>query len=281
MQRVPSVVSIDATQDMMLDIAGSAAERWSYMPNIAMDGRVFRAAAAIVSTSRWAASCLHRRYPDCTTPVYVMPTPVRVQFLDERWIEERYDRAAAPGYMPRVLFVGGAFVRKGGPDLLAAWRDAELYRVAKLDLVTDWPVAPPAMPGVRVLRGVESYSSDWSELWRAADIFVLPTHHEAFATAFQEAGAAGLPRIATNIYAIPETIADGDDGLLVRPGDRRALAVALKRLIESRDLRFTFGSRARRRVTHVSSPSHYVSQLKDIMLSVAKRSANFRLDTPA
>jgi hypothetical protein len=116
-----------------------------------------------VSTWEWAAACVRYRYPDCETPIHVMPTPVRLQFFDERWIEERFTRTSA-GWKPRILFVGGDFVRKGGDELLAAWTSGELHRVATLDLVTDWPLDVSHMPGVRLIRDVESYSSEWTEL---------------------------------------------------------------------------------------------------------------------
>jgi glycosyltransferase involved in cell wall biosynthesis len=269
MQRVPSIVSIDATQDVMLDAAETAFERWSYAPNAAIDGRIFRHAAAIISTSEWTADRLHRRYPDCTTPVHVMPPPVRTQFFNERWIAERFRRASAPAYRPRVLFVGGDFRRKGGDDLVEAWRADELYRLADLDLVSDWPSIDPGLPGVRVIRGVASYSSEWSDLWRVADIFVLPTRHEAFGTVFQEAGAAGLPRIGTRIMAVPETIVDGRSGLLVDPHDRRALTQALRQLIESPDLRRELGCAGRERVLQRASAERYSYKLREVIRSLA------------
>ena len=117
------------------------------------EGRWTRGVAR--STSEWAAACVRRRYPDCETPIHVMPMPVRMQFFDERWIDERFTRTTA-GWKPRVLFVGGDFVRKGGDELLAAWTSGELHRVATLDLVTDWPLDVSHMPGVRVIRDVAS-----------------------------------------------------------------------------------------------------------------------------
>ena len=272
LRRVPSIVSIDTTQDILFDNPKpSRLERLTYQPNVAIDGRIFDAAAAIVSTSRWAADNLRRRYRGCRTPVYVMPAPVRLQFFDEHWIDRRF-ASADPGYLPRVLFVGGDFVRKGGLVLLDAWRQGELHKVARLDLVTDWPLPPEnlsGMPGVRVVNGVASYSAEWSDLWKLADIFVMPTLNEAYGTVFQEAAAAGLPRIGTNINAIPEMIADGESGLLVPPSDPAALVRALRRLIESPGLRRDFGRTARAHAIRHSSPDGYRERLKDIIFSVA------------
>jgi len=226
MREIPGIVSIDSTQDIVIDGA-SPIDRWTYQANVRRDGEVFAAARAIVSTSQWAADCLRRRYPECDTPLHVMPSPVRLPFFRGDLADDRFGRATSD-YVPRVLFVGGDFDRKGGFDLLAAWRDAALHRIASLDIVTDSALARSDLPGVRILRGVHAYSPAWADLWKAADIFVLPTRSEAFANAFLEAAAAGLPRIGTAINAVPETIVDGETGILVPPADRASLARAIE-----------------------------------------------------
>jgi len=272
MARVPSIVSIDSTQDIVIDAAPSPLERYTYRPNSVMDGRVFRMAKAIVSTSHWAADLLRRRYPDCGTPVHVMPTPVRLNHFDPRWIEQRAARAAEPGYLPRVVFMGGDFVRKGGTDLLRAWEVGRLHEIATLDLVTNWPMAWPLPKGIRVIRSLSAYSPEWAEIWRGADLFVLPSRQDAFATVFQEAAAAGLPRVGTRIGAIPETIHDEKDGLLVTATDSSELAAALTRLITSPRMREEFGRAGRRRAEELG-PTRYVDALHSIVQSVARPAA--------
>jgi glycosyltransferase involved in cell wall biosynthesis len=270
MRRVPSIVSIDATQDAVIEHAASSVERWTYRPNAAIDGAVLRSAFAVVSTSDWAAGCLRRRYPDCDTPIHVMPPPVRLRFFDESWIDERRARAAS-GEKPRVLFIGGDFGRKGGHDLLAAWTERELHRVAALDLVTDWPVNVSRASGVRVIRGVESYSAAWSEIWRRADIFAMPTRSEAFGQVFSEAAAAGLPVVATAVNAIPEQVAHGETGLVVPPGDRRALGEALSTLIGSADLRRRLGRAGRAHARQVCDPDEYRRKVRSLIQAAALR----------
>jgi glycosyltransferase involved in cell wall biosynthesis len=270
MRRVPSVVSIDCTQDIVIDAAQSPIERWSYRPNVRAEARIFGAAAAVISTSQWAADCVRRRYTCCAVPIHVMPTPVRVQFFADGWLDERRRRAAA-GARPRVLFVGGDFARKGGFDLLAAWRAGRFDRVADLEMVTDDPDAPADVAGVRVIRGVASYSSEWSDLWRRADVFAMPTRQEAFGLVFQEAAAAGLPRIGTRAFAVPEMIADGTSGLLVPPGDRPALVHALRTLLTSPELRNKMGHAAREQVLRDAHPDEYRRRLTWILQDAAAR----------
>jgi glycosyltransferase involved in cell wall biosynthesis len=80
--------------------------------------------------------------------------------------------------------------------------------------------------------------------YRAADLFVLPSHHEGYGMAFAEAMAHGLPVIASSAGAIPETV-PREAGLLVPAGDVSALARALRRVIAEPALavRLAAGSR--------------------------------------
>ena len=271
MRRIPSVVSIDCTQDIVVDAAASPIERWTYRPNIRAEARIFEAAAAVIATSRWAADCVRRRYPLSRAPIHVMPTPVRQQFFSESWIDERRARAAA-GARPRVLFVGGDFARKGGLDLLAAWRAGELSRSADLEIVSDDSAArEETCGGIRVFRGVGSYSSAWSEAWRRADVFAMPTHQDAFGLVFQEAAAAGLARSGTRVNAVPELISDGASGLLVAPGDRHGLIRALRALLESSDLRHRLGLAGREQVMRAAHPDDYRRRLSGIIRESARQ----------
>jgi starch synthase len=259
MRRTASIVSIDCTQGYLMGKAASRAEARSYLPNARRDGQIFRAAKLIISTSRWAAGCLREEYPDCATDIEVMPNPVLLDHFPARWAAERH--ACAPDHRPRVLFMGGDFARKGGHDLVDAWRAGGLGARARLDLVTHLPVAGAAADGIHVHTGVTVHSEAWRRLWREADVFVLPTRDEAFGTVFQEAGAAGVPAVGTRINAIPEIVVDGRTGLLVAPGDRAALVGALDRLIGSADLRREMGMAARAHIERTADPDAYRARL--------------------
>jgi len=268
MRRIPSIVSIDCTQDCVLQSATSAAERASYVPNVRMDGAVFRRAAAIVATSRWAAAALAARYPSCTTPVHVLPNPVLLDHFDSAWVEERV--RARSGLKPRLLFVGGDFPRKGGFDLLEAWTSGDFHRVAMLDLMTNWKLPAVLPEGIRVWRHVAAYSPEWIVRWEQADIFVMPTHNEAFGLVYQEAAAAGLPVIGTSLNAVPEIVHDGKTGILVPSGDVRALAGAMHALIDSPELRARLGARGRDLIEATASPEMYMHKLTGLIEEAAR-----------
>jgi starch synthase len=243
MRRLPSIVSIDCTQTCALQSVHTQRERRSFAPDIRRDGAIFERAHAIVSTSDWTAADLKRMYPECGTPVHVLPNPVMLEMFDPAWIDERRARDRR---RPRCLFIGGDFPRKGGYLLLDAWQRGGFAARARLHVVTDWNIGVPLPEGVDVERGIIGQTARWAAVWRDADLFVMPTQNEAFGLVYQEAAAAGLPAIGSRLNAVPEIVADGTTGILIAPTSRDELISALDRLITSAELSERMGSAARR-----------------------------------
>jgi glycosyltransferase involved in cell wall biosynthesis len=64
------------------------------------------------------------------------------------------------------------------------------------------------------------------------DVFVLPSLSEGCPNTLLEAMAAGRPIVATKTGAIPEIIRDGENGLLVDPGDSDQIRDAVLYLLD-------------------------------------------------
>ncbi len=81
--------------------------------------------------------------------------------------------------------------------------------------------------------------SEKMHIMEKTDIFVLPTYYpfEGHPNVVVEAMAAGCPVISTPHAAIPETVIDGETGLLIPPKSPEKLAEAMIRLIHDSDLR--------------------------------------------
>jgi glycosyltransferase involved in cell wall biosynthesis len=90
--------------------------------------------------------------------------------------------------------------------------------------------------GDRVSLLVDVHHDRIPEYMADCDLFVLPSRAEGFPIVLVEAGAAGLPVVATNIGGIAEFITDGVTGLLVEPDDAPALANAMAQVLESEEL---------------------------------------------
>jgi len=160
-----------------------------------------------------------------------------------------------------LLSVGRAVPKKGYDDLLAAlallpaslhWRFVHIgggalagrlkHQAARLGLADriEWR---GARPQPEVLAA-----------YRAADLFALAAKvagdgdRDGLPNVLMEAQSQGLACVATDISGIPELIEAGASGLLVRPGDRAALAAALARLIADPVLRARLGAAGAARV---------------------------------
>src|SRR4051794_8870392 len=76
-----------------------------------------------------------------------------------------------------------------------------------------------------------------------------------------EAGAAGVPVVASTVGGIPELVEDGGTGLLVPPGDAAALAAAVTRLARDPGAARVMGRRAWERVRSRHDPDTHVEDL--------------------
>ena len=84
-------------------------------------------------------------------------------------------------------------------------------------------------------------------LYRAADVFVLPSLLEPYGTVWGEAMAAGLPVVGWRAGNLPHLAEHGREGLLADPGDVAALSAALASLAGNEELRRGMAAAAERR----------------------------------
>jgi glycosyltransferase involved in cell wall biosynthesis len=197
--------------------------------------RTFQRAALCVGWSAWAQRSFVADYgvPEANTRV----VPPGIDLGRWRLAPER-----APNPLPRLLFVGGHFARKGGRLLLDVFRE-RLRGRCELDLVTRDDVAEE--PGVRVHRGLNAGTPELLALYAGADVFVLPTRGDCFSIASIEAMATGLPVVVSAVGGIPEIVEEGKSGHLIAPDDATGLIAALEPLLGDAGRRAAFGRRGR------------------------------------
>jgi L-malate glycosyltransferase len=90
--------------------------------------------------------------------------------------------------------------------------------------------------------------SDVPGFLRSVDVAVLPSHSEGMSNAVLEGMAAGRPLVVTDVGANRTLVRDGVEGLVVPPGEERALVDALVRIAEDPALGRLMGAAARTRV---------------------------------
>lgn len=118
----------------------------------------------------------------------------------------------------RVLFVGTAFYEKGGVEAIEALRTVRRTHDVTLDLVSyvpeEWRRRVAAEPGLTLH---EPGGADLIQrLYGCSDVLLFPSHMDTFGYVTLEAMAHGLPVVAPDAMAMPETVQDGVSGLLFR-----------------------------------------------------------------
>jgi glycosyltransferase involved in cell wall biosynthesis len=91
--------------------------------------------------------------------------------------------------------------------------------------------------------------------------------------------AAGVSVVATRVGGTPEIVEDGENGLLVPPGDPEALAAAVSRLLQDKATAIRLRESARRRVFSRYSLEQAVAstqRLYDELLDRAREKRRFR-----
>lgn len=91
-------------------------------------------------------------------------------------------------------------------------------------------------------------STDVGPYYDRASVFALSSKAEGTPNVLLEAGAAGLPAVATAVGGVPDVVDDGRTGLLVPPHSAERMAEALCELLSSDEKREAMGDAARARI---------------------------------
>lgn len=104
-------------------------------------------------------------------------------------------------------------------------------------------------------------TKDYRDYLAMADLFVCSSFEESFPLIILEAMAFGLPIVATDVFGNKEMLSNEGEGLLVRAGDSDALAAAMSRLIDDRELAARLGENARCRLERVYDNERLLAQV--------------------
>ena len=252
LRKIPGIVSLDATP-LQYDELGAFykhergpawLENWKWRLN----RDCFKSARRLVAWAEWTRHGLVRDYEVPADKITVIPPGVNVR-------EWRRPTPRGPHADPvKILFVGGDLERKGGLQLLEAFR-ALRHMGLELHLVTKDRRAPE--PGVFIYNNLQANSQPLKDLYHTCDIFALPTFGDCLPMVLSEAGATGMAIISTDVAGIPEIVRNGKTGLTVPIGDTASLTQALRELATNPDLRMTLGENAIAHVTrHYDAPTN-------------------------
>lgn len=136
----------------------------------------------------------------------------------------------------------------------------------------------------RVVFAGELPQTEVPDALRAADVFAFPTvRDEAAGLVMLQAMATGLPVVASRSGAVPDYVrTEGEDAVLVPPGDVEALAAALRPLLADPELRRSRGEAGRRHaVEDLSIEAMTAGTLTAYRSAIAHQAAQLRGATAA
>jgi glycosyltransferase involved in cell wall biosynthesis len=169
---------------------------------------LFERAKMILPWSHLAARSVEHDYNVPREKISILPPSIEIPERAER-VQNR---------MPKALFIGSDFKRKGGEILLQAF-DLGLKGKIELEIVSENPAATRG----NVRRG----TVEWEMLWKNADLFVFPSKLETFGIVLIEALAFGVPIVSSRAGAAEEILENGKAGFLLDELDAKTLAIVI------------------------------------------------------
>ncbi|HEY7802187.1 MAG TPA: glycosyltransferase family 4 protein [Dehalococcoidia bacterium] len=265
MRAIPTLLSLDATPLNLDELGGAYNHGVGIAPverlKRAAHRRVMRRAKHFTTWSHWAKASLVGDYGADPERVTVIHPGTNIDSFAPAGEHARDADAAL-----QILFVGGDFIRKGG-DLLLDVYGRSLRGSCELHLVTAADL--PERDGVHVYRGLKPHAPELLDLYRKADVFVLPTRGDCLAVVMGEAMAASLPIITTNVGAHREAVEDGESGYVIDVDDADALEDRLQRLAADRPLAARMGRRSRTIGERRFDMAQGATQIADILVTLA------------
>ena len=137
-------------------------------------------------------------------------------------------------------------LQKERDDLFFFWLGTAPLSAATIENIEQYKLGN----GFRYLSAekIGGSRNDLLTIWKAADLFFLPSFQEGLPVALVEAMALGKTCIASDVNAIPEAIKHFETGILVTAGDSEKFAAAISELAGNASLRNKIGENAQRLV---------------------------------
>ncbi len=178
---------------------------------------------------------------------------------------------------PVLLYHGRVDARKGVLDLLDAARQlvegGDRFRLLISGIGPTFDETAASIPLMGLQDHVEMTGhvdyEDVPAVYRRAGVFVSPTYAEGFSNTILEAMGSCLAVVSCRSVGVVDCIRDGENGLLTDPGDRPALADALRRVLRDGALRRRLADAALAECREVYSWAKVGRQIMGVYAAVA------------
>ena len=124
----------------------------------------------------------------------------------------------------RFLFISSNFYLKGGKEVVDAFLEVEklvpgvtlMILTKTAELTGETKVKITSWKSIVLREANLDKAALFRDVYSNADVFVLPTYQDSFGMVYLEALSAGLPVIATDMFAVPEMVIDGKNGFVCK-----------------------------------------------------------------
>ncbi|WFR68143.1 glycosyltransferase family 4 protein [Curtobacterium flaccumfaciens] len=239
---------MDRSYAVVVDGTATLSQRWPAwsMPSAEFQARrraellQFSSATAIFTLGEQVRKEIIEVYDQPETKVFTLGGGIRCS--EETSPQDEASSKVSRKTGTSILFIGVDFERKGGENLLEAFR--ELRKSDDVTLIIAGCQPREAEEGVEY-TGFVADRVEIDSLYEEADIFCLPASVEPFGLVVREAMAFGLPCVVSDNGALPGLVGDGEAGLIVPAGNSAALRDSIQVLLRDPDLRGRLGERAK------------------------------------
>jgi D-inositol-3-phosphate glycosyltransferase len=264
---VPLAISFH-TLGRVKDANRRPGERATSLLRIAAETEVIARAGCVVSSTPSEAAELIQHYSANPERLCVSPPGVdHDRFRPGSRQAARAELGLGPGRL--LLFVGRLQPLKGPDVALDAFlRVADDLPDVRL-LMVGGPSGPDGEDTRRALRDGAAATEhaarigflparphhELPDLYRAADVVVVPSRSESFGLVAAEAQACGIPVVAARAGGLAHAVADGESGILVDGWDPADYAASIRRILEDPDLAAGLSSGAAAHAERFSWPA--------------------------
>ncbi len=196
--------------------------------------------------------------------IVVVHDGIDVEKIAHRQSADLHAEYWLPHGVPVVVNVGALVAHKGQkflieamPAVLRAVPDAHLVIFGEGELrgALERQIKHLSLEKHVLLPG---FREDVLSLMKSADLFVMSSITEGLGSAVLDAMAMGLAVVGTRAGGIPEAVVPGETGELVEPGEPKALAAAIVKLLKDAARRRAYGEAGRQRVARQFDVAHLV-----------------------
>jgi glycosyltransferase involved in cell wall biosynthesis len=215
---------------------------------LAYEREVYRKVDVVFTMSEYLRHSFITDFGVPPDKVVTIGAGINLDSIPESFPEKRHDTE-------EILFIGVEFARKGGWDLLEAFRIVRQHRPkATLQVVGPRTLTIPARLAAGVVfHGYLSKSDPTANakldvLFRSASLFALPSRYEPFGIAPLEAMVHEVPALVTNRWALREMVTPGDTGEHVDCGDIEQISAKIEAMLADPGRLARMGRAGRKRV---------------------------------